>query len=196
MRHRKSMTFLLAALLTAVPAVTGFASDSLHKASKEENPAASGTGQASRSGAQILGAVAEPSNATVEQIRAEGEAVLTGTHWSYDPAGRRDPFRSLVENVVIKGEGKRPEGIAGMLITEVDLVGIITSPRGDLVFLNGSDNRGYFLYEGDDLYDGRVQDIDRAAGRVVFRQKVEDPREIKPYREVVKKINSSTEDGQ
>ncbi len=83
-----------------------------------------------------------------------------------------------------------------MLITEVDLVGIITSPRGDLAFLNGSDNRGYFLHEGDTLYDGRVQNIDRAAGRVVFRQRVDDPREIKPYREVIKQLNSSTEDGQ
>jgi hypothetical protein len=83
-----------------------------------------------------------------------------------------------------------------MLITEVDLIGIVTSPRGDLVFLNGSDNRGYFLRVGDALYDGRVKKIDRAAGRVVFRQKVEDPREIKPYREVIKKLHTSTEDGQ
>lgn len=190
MRHRNSMTFLLAALVLVAPVLPVAAADSRHVASKDESTSPS------RSGAQILGAVPEPSTATVDRIRQEGEAVMTGTHWSYDPAGRRDPFRSLVENVAIKGEGERPEGIEGMLISEVDLVGIITSPRGDLAFLNGSDNRGYFLHVGDDLYDGLIEDIDRATGRVVFRQRVEDPREIKPYRNVIKHLNSSTEDGQ
>ena len=196
MRHRKSMTFLLALALCATPTLVAQASEGQQVAGSGDAQAKSGTTGAGRSGAQILGAVPEPSQATVNQIRQEGEAVLTGTHWSYDQAGRRDPFRSLVENVVIKGEGERPEGIEGMLITEVDLVGIVTSPRGDLVFLTGSDNRGYFLREGDALYDGQVKNIDRAAGRVVFRQKVEDPREIKPYREVIKKLHTSTEDGQ
>ena len=156
----------------------------------------SGNRKHKRSGAQILGAVPEPSSETVDRIREEGEAVLTGTHWSYDSAGRRDPFRSLVEKVAIKGEGERPKGIAGMMISEVDLVGIITSPKGEIAFLNGSDNKGYFMRSGDNLYDGTVMDIDRAAGRVIFRQKVDDPREIKPYREIIKKLYSSTEDGQ
>jgi hypothetical protein len=196
MRHRKSMTFLLAVAICATPTFMARASEGQPVAGEGDVQAQSGSTGASRSGAQILGAVPEPSQATVNQIRQEGEAILTGTHWSYDQAGRRDPFRSLVENVRIKGEGERPQGIEGMLITEVDIVGIVTSPRGDLVFLNGSDNRGYFLREGDALYDGQVKDIDRAAGRVVFRQKVEDPREIKPYREVVKKLHTSTEDGQ
>ena len=196
MRHRKSMTFLLAGALCVAGAMTVQASNSEQAAGSGDAQAQAGTTKAGRTGAQILGAVPEPSQATVQQIRQEGEAVITGTHWSYDQAGRRDPFRSLVENVVIKGEGERPQGLEGMLITEVDLVGIVTSPRGDLVFLNGSDNRGYFLREGDSLYDGKVKNIDRAAGRVVFRQKVEDPREIKPYREVIKKLHTSTEDGQ
>lgn len=190
MRHRNSMTFLLSTLMLAAMVLPVVAADGQHLASKDQ-PAPT-----SRSGAQILGAVPEPSSATIDRIRQEGEAVMMGIHWSYDPAGRRDPFRSLVERVVIKGEGERPDGIEGMLISEVDLVGIITSPRGDLAFLNGSDNRGYFLYVGDGLYDGLVQDIDRASGRVVFRQRVEDPREIKPYRKVIKRLTSSTEDGQ
>jgi hypothetical protein len=182
---------LLAAFLLAAPAIPASATEDEHPSvgtdRGRENP---------RTGAQILGAVPEPSSETVDRIRAEGEAVLTGTHWSYDPAGRRDPFRSLVEEVAIKGEGERPKGIAGMLISEVDLVGIISSPKGEIAFLNGNDNKGYFLRSGDKLYDGTVVDVDRAAGRVIFRQKVEDPREIKPYREVIKKLYSSTEDGQ
>ena len=143
-----------------------------------------------------FGAVPEPESGTIDLIREEREAVLTGTHFTYDQAGRRDPFRSLVENVRIKGEGERPEGIEGMLITEVDLVGIISSPRGQIAFMHGSDNRGYFMRKGDDLYDGRIVDIDRSAGRVTFRQRVDDPREIKPYRDIIKKLYSSREEGQ
>ncbi len=195
MRHRKAVGLLLAAFLLAAPALPAQASESPQPAPPAQGEEGAGT-RVKRSGAQILGAVPEPSTATVDRIRQEGEAVLAGTHWSYDPAGRRDPFRSLVENVAIKGEGERPKGIAGMLIAEVDLVGIITSPRGEIAFLNGSDNRGYFLRSGDQLYDGTIVDIDRAAGKVTFRQKVEDPREIKPYREVIKKLYTSTEDGQ
>ena len=142
-----------------------------------------------------FGAVPEPESGTLDRIKREGEAVLTGTHWTYDAAGRRDPFRSLLENMAIKGEGQRPPGIAGMLISEVDLVGIINGPAGSIAFLNGSDNRGYFMRNGNELYDGKVMDIDRAAGRVLFRQRIDDPREIKPYRDVIKKLYSSTEEG-
>jgi len=193
MRHRKSFSMLLATILLAAPALPALAAGGQASPPGAEE---SGNRRNKRSGAQILGAVPEPSSETVDRIREEGEAVLTGTHWTYDSAGRRDPFRSLVERVVIKGEGERPKGIAGMMISEVDLVGIITSPKGEIAFLNGSDNRGYFMRSGDNLYDGTVVDIDRAAGRVIFRQKVDDPREIKPYRKIIKKLYSSTEDGQ
>jgi hypothetical protein len=176
---------------SGMPAAAGPAEDHA-PAARPEMQTAPGPGDPSR----ILGATPEPSSSAVDRIKEEGIAVVTGTHWSYDPAGRRDPFRSLVENVAIKGDVERPKGIAGMLIAEVDLVGIVDSPKGAIAFLNGTDNRGYFLHEGDALFDGTVQDIDRSAGRVVFRQRVDDPREIKPYREVIKKLNVSTEDGQ
>lgn len=151
---------------------------------------------ANRPSSSNFGAVPEPESGTLDQIKQEGEAVLTGTHWTYDSAGRRDPFRSLIENVRIAGEGERPVGIAGMLIGEVDLVGIIdNSPKGAIAFMNGSDNRGYFMRTGGELFDGKIVDIDRAAGRVVFRQRVDDPREIKPYRDVIKMLYSSMEEG-
>ena len=33
------------------------------------------------------------------------------------------------------------------------------------------------------------------SGRVIFRQRVDDPREIKPFRDIIKKLYSATEDG-
>jgi len=130
---------------------------------------------------------------TIRKIISEDEDVLAGKRFSYDPAGRRDPFRSLIEKVDVERSGPKPTGIGGMLISEVDLVGIVRDPDGDLAFFNGSDNRGYFLRVGEKLYDGQVIRIDSRNGRVIFRQEVNDPRLIKPFREVVKELNTVEE---
>jgi hypothetical protein len=130
---------------------------------------------------------------TINRIMQDNEAMLAGRGFTYDPAGRRDPFRSLIDNLNSINKGPRPRGIAGMLISEVDLVGIVQKGKQNIAFFNGSDNKGYFLRVGDSLYDGKVTRIDRKTGLVVFRQDVNDPRSIKPYRDVTKKL--TTEEG-
>jgi hypothetical protein len=125
---------------------------------------------------------------TVEEILKQQEALLRGQRFSYDPAGRRDPFRSLYEQVKTV-HGKRPPGVAGMLVAEIDLSGIVKdSGAGDVAFFNGSDNKGYFLRVGDRVYDGTVIAIDSNKGVVTFRQQVDDPRRIKPYIDVKKRL--------
>ena len=172
--------------------------------------AAAGTGTAARSGSTASapapaaapaaaskspasGVPADPTTkageATVEEILRQQEQLLSGQRFSYDPAGRRDPFRSLLEEVAIKKKGPRPKGVAGMLVTELDLVGIVKDSGGaDMAFVIGSDNRGYFLKSGDEVYDGSLMGIDPRAGTATFRQQVDDPRLIKPYRDVVKRL--------
>jgi Tfp pilus assembly protein PilP len=135
----------------------------------------------------------EKNNKTIEKIIEESESVLTGRGFTYDPAGRRDPFRSLVEQTKAE-RGPRPKGIAGMLISEVDLVGIVQKGRESMAFFNGSDNKGYFLRVGDQLYDGRIIAISRQAGQVVFRQEINDPRSIKPYRDITKRLYTAEEE--
>lgn len=128
-------------------------------------------------------------NQTVETILRQQEELLTGQRFSYDPGGRRDPFRSLYEEIGMKRKGPRPKGVAGMLVTEVDLTGIVhDSSGGDLAVFMGSDNKGYFLRVGDEVYDGTVIAVDPRGGTVTFRQQVDDPRLIKPYRDVVKRL--------
>ncbi len=140
--------------------------------------------------------VAAPQDAaeTINRIMQDNEAMLSGRGFTYDPAGRRDPFRSLVDALNQIGKGPRPRGIAGMLISEVDLVGIVQKGRGHIAFFNGSDNKGYFLRVGDALYDGKIIRIDRRTGTVVFRQDINDPRSIKPYRDVTKKLTPAEEE--
>lgn len=82
-----------------------------------------------------------------------------------------------------------------MLVTEVQLTGIVRDPRkGDLAVFTGTDNRGYFLRVGDEVYDGTLLAIDARSGSVTFRQQVDDPRLIKPYRDVVKRLTPQEEE--
>ena len=132
---------------------------------------------------------AEQDDAAVEEILREQEQLLRGQQFAYDPESRRDPFRSLYENVKPKFSGPRPPGVAGMLVTEIDLTGIVRDDGGgDVAFFVGSDNKGYFLRVGERVYDATLISIDGERGTVTFRQEVDDPRQIKPYRDLVRRL--------
>jgi hypothetical protein len=128
-----------------------------------------------------------PDTQTVDRILEQQEALLSGQRFSYDPTGRRDPFRNLMEIVVENRECQR--GIACMLIAEIALDGIVKDDSdGDMAVFTGSDNKGYFLRVGDSVFDGTITGIDPRLGVVTFRQEVDDPRRIKPYRDVKKSL--------
>ena len=76
-----------------------------------------------------------------------------------------------------------------MLIAEIALDGIVKDDSdGDMAMFTGSDNKGYFLRVGDSVFDGTITGIDPRLGVVTFRQEVDDPRRIKPYRNVKKSL--------
>jgi hypothetical protein len=129
-----------------------------------------------------------PDDSTVETILRQQEALLTGQRFSYDPRGRRDPFRNLFDLTRVGPGSKRPRGVAGMLVAEVDLVGMVKDGETNIAMLMGSDKKGYFLQSGDEVFDGRIVAVDPRLGTVTFRQKVDDPRSIKGYRDVVKRL--------
>ena len=49
---------------------------------------------------------------TIEKILSGDEAVEAGGGFTYDPAGRRDPFRSLLERQSREDQGQRPPNSA------------------------------------------------------------------------------------
>jgi hypothetical protein len=129
----------------------------------------------------------------IDQIQKDAESVVSGTHFTYDAAGRRDPFEPLIKTTQAD-ISKRPKGISGMTVAEIALKGVAIDPHGNPVALfRGSDNRGYTLRVGDTVYDARVLSIEPVHGAVVFRQQVDDPRRIKPYRDVTKRLNPVNE---
>lgn len=132
---------------------------------------------------------ASQAGAQIDEILAGEEAVLAGGAYSYDPGNRRDPFKSLIIGQNRQApRGPLPEGIAGLLIDEIDLTGIFKTSRGFVAQVVASNKgKSYLLREGDQLYDGDVVGI--AQNEVVFKQIVNDPTVIKPFREVVKKLS-------
>ncbi|MDH3629082.1 MAG: hypothetical protein OES25_15690 [Acidobacteriota bacterium] len=132
----------------------------------------------------------------VETILKEQEQALTGARFSYNPGARRDPFVDIASGDVDLEDRAQRQGAAGMLITEMDLVGIAKDRvNGDVALFVGSDSKGYFMRVGDGFYDGRIIGVDSEAGIVTFRQKVNDPRRIKPYRDIEKRLEPLDNEG-
>lgn len=160
--------------LTALPA-----------AAQETEPAGATSVAADSLGAE------EIDTSAIEQILRGEREMLQGENFSYDAAGRRDPFRSLRAGFEQKFEDEaepRPPGLPGMTIDEIRLEGIIETPNGILAFIQGRDNISYILRPGTKLYDGEVKEIQ--FDRIVFRKQSNDPKQLKPYEDVVREISN------
>jgi len=74
---------------------------------------------------------------------------------------RRDPFESLVGREKAQAEAIKnlPPGKAGLLVASLRLDGIVKAPNGMIAVVTNPQSRTYFLREGDQLYDGRVEKI-------------------------------------
>ncbi len=73
---------------------------------------------------------------------------------------RRDPFESLI------GRQQRQQqsvpliaGKPGLIIASLRLDGVVRAPNGMIAVVTNPQLRTYFLREGDQLYDGRVEKI-------------------------------------
>ena len=89
------------------------------------------------------------------------ESALAGRSYAYDPAGRRDPFRSLLVRPENRAAGSRPPGIAGVSVDDIVLQGIWKTQAGYVAQIRGTDNKSYLLARGRSAL-GRRGDPDRA----------------------------------
>jgi type IV pilus assembly protein PilP len=106
-------------------------------------------------------------------------------NYTYDPAGRRDPFLSLLGT----GNESRPtsrkgEGPAGMSVAEISVRGVLQSRSGLIAMVQGPDNRTYIVHPGDKLLDGAIKSITPQG--LVIEQAVNDPLSVVKQREVRK----------
>ncbi len=74
---------------------------------------------------------------------------------------RRDPFDTLLTKARASNAPPEnlPPGKAGLIVDTLRINGIVHSPTGMIAIVSNSQQRVYFLREGDKLYDGAVQKI-------------------------------------
>lgn len=106
-------------------------------------------------------------------------------------AARRDPFESLVGRQKANADAAKnlPPGKAGLQVESLRLDGIVKAPNGMIAVVTNPQLRTYFLREGDQLYDGRVEKI--AMDGVSFHELGKDAFGKPVERQVNKRIYSS-----
>ncbi len=74
---------------------------------------------------------------------------------------RRDPFEPLLGKERAGGGSpeRLPPGKAGLVVSTLRLDGIVRAPNGMIAVVSNPQQRVYFLRDGDQLYDGRVERI-------------------------------------
>jgi len=106
-------------------------------------------------------------------------------------ASRRDPFESLTsrQEAAARAGANLPPGKAGLQVATLRLDGIVRAPNGMIAVVTNPQARTYFLREGDQLYDGRVEKI--AMDGVSFHEVAKDAFGKPVERQVNKRIYSS-----
>ena len=120
-------------------------------------------------------------SAAAASAPAESEAKVT----------RRDPFESLVGRQKAAADAAKnlPPGKAGLQVSTLRLDGVVKAPNGMIAVVTNPQLRTYFLREGDQLYDGRVEKI--AMDGVSFHETGKDAFGKPVERQVNKRIYSS-----
>jgi len=108
-----------------------------------------------------------------------------------EKGARRDPFESLVarQQAQKNATAALPPGKAGLQVSTLKLDGIVKAPNGMIAVVSNPQARTYFLREGDQLYDGRVEKI--AMDGVSFHEIGKDAFGKPVERQVNKRIYSS-----
>jgi len=112
-------------------------------------------------------------------------------NYSYQPAGRRDPFTSLVGAGPGTDSGlgaRRGEGAAGIAVGELTVRGVMQSRNGITAMIQGPDKKTYVVHVGDKLADGVIKAV--TIQGLVIVQEVNDPLSLVKQREVTKRLRS------
>jgi type IV pilus assembly protein PilP len=133
-------------------------------------------------------ATTPPASGQPPQPEAAKGAAKPG--YAYDPAGRRDPFVSLLgRGEDTQQQAARPSGVSGLMIGEVTVKGVLRDKSGFLAMLRAPDNKTYIVRVGDRLLDGSVKSINQ--DKVIFSQDVNDPLSLVKQREVPKPVRQA-----
>jgi Tfp pilus assembly protein PilP len=104
---------------------------------------------------------------------------------------RRDPFESLIGRKQAQDALAKnlPPGKAGLQVGTLRLDGVVKSANGMIAVVANPQQRTYFLREGDQLYDGKVEKISMEG--VTFHEEGKDAFGKPVEREVNKRLYTS-----
>jgi type IV pilus assembly protein PilP len=102
--------------------------------------------------------------------------------YSYDPAGRRDPFMNLLGAGSNQTTSRKGEGPSGIAVAEISVRGVLQSRSGLIAMVQGPDNKTYIVHQGDKLLDGSIKTITTQG--LIIEQDVNDPLSVVKQREV------------
>lgn len=132
-------------------------------------------------------AAAKPAAKRVSKRRVATEQASGSSAREQSKVARRDPFESLVGRQKPGGDNKNlPPGKGGLQVSTLKIDGIVHGPNGMIAVVSNPQQRTYFLHDGDQLYDGRVEKI--AMDGVSFHETGKDPFGKPMDREVNKRI--------
>jgi hypothetical protein len=123
--------------------------------------------------------------AQAQVLAPEPEKKNTPPIFSYDPAGRRDPFKDLFAGKEVR-EKKIITGLADMDIEDITLMGIVKTPERFEAIVAFSDGFPLTLLEGQKLADGFVLSI--TADQVIFRKTNDKGLPLSKPKDIIKEI--------
>ena len=109
-----------------------------------------------------------------------------GAGYNYDASGRRDPFSPLDRASDPRATAGKMNGLAGLMINEATVKGVLKSRGRMLAMVQAPDNKTYIVKANDRLLDGEVRAV--TAEAVVFVQNVNDPLSPVRQREIRKPL--------
>jgi len=104
---------------------------------------------------------------------------------TYDPAGRRDPFKNLLAGKDVKDKNA-PGGIPQLSIDDTTLVGIVKAKEKLTAIVSGPQGFPFFVKAGDRFADGYVLSINES--QVVFRKTNERGIPLMRPKDIIKEI--------
>jgi type IV pilus assembly protein PilP len=172
------------------------AGNGLFAQTKQPAPAAKATAKPASKPAAAKPGTAKPAEkrapkAQKTSVKKEAAAPAEGAAPAEEKVARRDPFESLVgrDKAAADAAKNLPPGKAGLQVSSLRLDGIVRAPNGMIAVVTNPQARTYFLREGDQLYDGRVEKI--AMDGVSFHEMGKDAFGKPVERQVNKRIYSS-----
>jgi len=195
---RSAITLVLGILLTAAaPGLRAQANPAAPAGAKPAPPAAGkAVPQPAKPATPVAKRAAKPATDKAAKARKPAKPVESAVNPDAPKEGeekgaRRDPFESLVarQQAQKNATAALPPGKAGLQVSTLRLDGIVKAPNGMIAVVTNPQARTYFLREGDQLYDGRVEKI--AMDGVSFHEVGKDAFGKPVERQVNKRIYSS-----